>query len=251
MTEIPIILFLPMRKILVCQHVAYEPLGTLNPLLKQNGLRIRYVNFGRDPHAKPDLEDYYGLIILGGPMSVWEEKEFPFLKHEIKLIAEAIKKNLPVLGVCLGAQLIAKALGAEVGRHTAKEIGWYDVSLTDEGKKDRLLKYIREQEKIFQWHQDTFTIPKDAVLLATTPMCNSQAFRFGEKVYGLQFHLEADEGMIERWLKIPRQEKFDPDQIRVQTETFIERSKNLSHQIFGEFINLFGVEKKRKGLSSR
>ena len=131
-----------MKKILVCQHVAHEPLGTLNPLLKKAGLRIRYVNFGRYPHAEPSLKGYAGLIILGGPMNVDETDRYPHLAHEVRMIQEALRQNMPVLGICLGAQLMAKALGAKITRNPVKEIGWYDLKLTDEGKKDPLFAHI-------------------------------------------------------------------------------------------------------------
>jgi GMP synthase (glutamine-hydrolysing) len=116
-----------MKKILVCQHVPYEILGTLNPLFKSQGCRIRYLNFGRHPDAKISLEGYHGLVILGGPMNVDQESRYPHLTHEMELIEQALKKDLPILGICLGAQLIAKVLGAEVRPNSAKEIGWHPV----------------------------------------------------------------------------------------------------------------------------
>lgn len=248
-----------MRKILVCQHVPYEILGTLNPLLKEAGFRIRYINFGRDPLATPSVDGYYGLIILGGPMCVDQTKDHPFLSHEIKMIQEAFYHNIPVLGICLGAQLIAKTLGAKVSPNKEKEIGWYDISLTEAGKKDKLLCHLAETEKIFQWHGDAFEMPKDAVHLASSPTCEGQAFRFGDKVYAFQFHLEVDEAMILRWLKVSPhlkelsalRGKIDPEVIRQETHLYIEKSKKLSERIFQEFIKLFGVEKKKQILSSR
>src|SRR3989344_577220 len=99
-----------MRKIMIFQHVGHEPLGTLNPMLKAAGFRIRYVNFGRDPQSEPDLEGYSGLIVLGGPMGVYEAGKFPHLKFEMKKIEEAVKRGIPVLGICLGSQLIASVL---------------------------------------------------------------------------------------------------------------------------------------------
>ena len=128
-----------MRKLLVCQHVPHEILGTLNPLLKRAGFRIRYVNFGRHPDAQPDLDGYAGLIVLGGPMSAYDDQRLPHLAVEMKLIEAALQRNLPVLGICLGAQLIARTLGARVYANHIKEIGWYDVSPTDAAESDPLL----------------------------------------------------------------------------------------------------------------
>ena len=128
-----------MKKLLVFQHVPHEILGTLNPLLKRAGFRIRYVNFARHPDAEPSLNGYDGLVVLGGPMSVNDTGRLAHLTIEMKLIEDAMKKNLPVLGICLGAQLIAKTLGADVYANKEKEIGWYDVSPTDHAENDPLL----------------------------------------------------------------------------------------------------------------
>lgn len=248
-----------MTKILVCQHVPHELLGTLNPLLKDVGLRIRYINFGRHPHEEPDLDGYDGLIVLGGPMNVDESDRHPHLTTELRLIEEALQRQIPVLGICLGAQLIAKALGARVYRNPQREIGWYDVSVTTEGHEDPLLRHFHKSEKIFQWHGDTFDLPKGAVHLATGTTCANQAFRFAKKVYGFQFHLEVDEAMVERWLKVAGNKReleemfgtIDADCIRADTHLHIARLKTLSQKVFGEFAGFFALAKKGIRLSSR
>lgn len=248
-----------MGKILVCQHVAYELLGTLNPLIKNSGIRIKYINFSRHPDAEPTLEGYNGLVILGGPQNVDKVDRYPHLTHEMKMIEEALKADIPVLGICLGAQLIATVLGAKVGPNKEKEIGWYDVSLTQEGRMDRILKYFKDSEKLFQWHGDTSDIPKGAVLLAESKACKNQGFRYGNKVYAFQFHLEVDEPMIARWLKVPGhvkeleelKGKIDPEDIKKQTPLYIDRLKALSEKTFGEFLKFFGKKEKRKTLPSR
>lgn len=248
-----------MGKLLVCQHVPYEILGTFNPLLKEQGFRIHYVNFGRTPDAQPKLEGYQGLVILGGPMCVDQSDRYPHLNHEIKLIEQALKQDIPILGICLGAQLMAKTLGSWVGPNQEKEIGWYDLELTKEGHEDPLLSHLKPLEKIFQWHGDTFTLPQGAVHLATSPTCNQQAFRYGNKAYGLQFHLEVDEPMIERWLKVPGhmeelaalKGKIDPQKILRETPQYIGRLKELSRLAFSEFIKTLGFEKKYRTPPSR
>lgn len=248
-----------MSKILILQHIAYEILGTLNPLLKKSGFRIRYVNFGRHPDAEPTLEGYQGLIVLGGPMNVDQIDLHSHLTYEIKLIQEAIEKKIPILGVCLGAQLIAKALGARVVPNPKKEIGWYDVSLTKEGKKDPLFAHFKDKEKIFQWHGDIFEIPKRGVHLALSEDCPHQAFRYGDKVYALQFHMEVDESMIKRWLKVPDMKKqletlkgeTDDEKIRHETQMHIHNLKQISKKTFLEFIRLFQKKRKYQRLPSR
>jgi GMP synthase (glutamine-hydrolysing) len=122
-----------MRKLLVFQHVPFEILGTLNPLLKNAGFRIRYVNFGREPDARPSLDGYAGLIVLGGPMSVNDAARHRHLTTEMTVIGEALARDMPILGICLGAQLLAATLGARVRRSPHREIGWHDVAPTASG----------------------------------------------------------------------------------------------------------------------
>ena len=248
-----------MGKILVCQHVPYEILGTFNPLLKEHGFRLRYVNFGRTPDSQPTLDGYQGLVILGGPMCLDQSDRFPHLKYEMQLIEQALKRDLPILGICLGAQLIAKTLGAWVGPNREKEIGWYNLELTPEGQEDPVLGHLKPVEKIFQWHGDTFTLPQGAVQLATSSGCAQQAFRYGDKAYAMQFHLEVDEPMIERWLQVPGhltelaalQGRIDPQQILRETPQYIGRLKELSRLTFGAFLKTFHFEKKYRTPPSR
>jgi len=137
--------------------------------------------------------------------------------------------------------------------------GWYDVSLTQEGKNDPVCQYFGKTEKIFQWHGDTFEIPHGAIHLAKSRDCPHQAMRYGDKTYGFQFHLEVDQPMIERWLEVPRhieelagvKGRIDPEEIKKQTPQFIQRSMSLSEGTFGEFIKLFGMEKKYRCPPSR
>ena len=246
-----------MRKVLVFQHVAHEILGTLNPLLKAEGFRIRYVNFQRHPDFQASLEGYNGLIILGGPMGVYDTSKFPHLTHEMEIIEEGMKKGLPILGICLGSQLIAEVLGGNVRRSKHQEIGWHDVKLTKEGLKHEFFKEFSETEKIFQLHGDTFDVPKGSVHLAFSDLCAAQAFQIG-RTFGYQFHLEVDEPMIHRWLKIPANRKdiedskgkFTEEKILSDTHKFIKRSLELSRDSFGAFIDSFGKKEKRIVLGS-
>lgn len=192
-------------------------------------------------------------------MNVDEVESYPNLKTEVDLIRLAIDKEMPVLGVCLGSQLLAKALGASVVKNSEKEIGWYDVSPTGEGLEDSLLSNFMQTEKIFQWHGDTFDLPEGAKLLASSPLCKHQAFKYGDRVYGFQFHLEVDKPMIERWLRVPENKKeiedlkgkIDPDQIKAETPEYISRLNDLSNLVFSDFLELFGYNKKRQTLPSR
>lgn len=248
-----------MSKLLVFRHVAHEILGTLDPLLRNSGFRIKYVNYERDPDAKPNIDNYDGLIVLGGPMNVDQVDKYPNLLTEVRLIKRAVDTGMPVLGICLGSQLLAKALGAEVRKNKKPEIGWYDVTPTANGKKDDLISQFKGTEKIFQWHGDTFDLPDGAVHLASSEHCANQAFKFGNNVYGFQFHLEVDTKLIERWLKVPANKKdientngeITPENIRVQTPKHIRRLIDLSNAVFGQFFDHFELKEKFHTLPSR
>lgn len=243
---------------LVFQHVPHEILGTLDPLLREAGFRIRYVNFGRQPHMRPDVARYHGLVILGGPMNCDEVDRYPHLELETEAIRTAIDRGLPVLGICLGGQLIARALGAKVTRGE-KEIGWYDVTPTEAGSRDPLFRRFSGTQKIFQWHGDTFRLPPGAVHLASSQGCVHQAFRYGDNVYALQFHLEVDEPLIRRWLHTPVMAReveclgpgFSPGRILEDTQRHIGRSLALGRAVFEEYIATFHTRRRRMPLSSR
>lgn len=247
-----------MRKVLVFQHVAHAILGTLNPMLKEQGFRIRYVNFDRDPNSRPTIEKYDGLIILGGHMGVYEAAKYSHIQVEMALIEKALKKGIPILGICLGAQMLAQVLGSHVRKSPEKEMGWYDLHLTSKGQSDSLLKHFKKTEKVFQMHGDTFDVPKQAEHLAFSKACQGQAFRFGKNVYGLQFHLEADRPMIDRWLNNPRhhkdfldgKNKFTIEQIKNDSEVLLNQSINLSQKCFAAFLDHFGEFERHKLLGS-
>ena len=219
---------MPRPKVLVFQHVPYEPLGTLDPLLKEAGFRLRYVNFGREPEQRPVLDRYEALIILGGPMNSDQIDTYPNLITEVDIIREAVERGMSVLGICLGAQLLAKSLGGAVSRNEKREIGWYNVDMTEAGLEDPVLSAFAPSQEVFQWHEDGITLPPGADLLASSAASPVQAFRYGAHAYGFQFHLEVNKPLIERWLTVPahqaslREEKsVDPDAIRRQAKTSV------------------------------
>lgn len=241
-----------MRKLLVFQHSAREPLGVFDPMLRRAGFRIRYVNFSREPGQRPDVSRYNGLVVLGGPMNVDQSDRHPHLTTEIAAIREALARGIPILGICLGAQLLAAALGAHVRPHTVREIGWYPLNPTPDAEKDPLCRHLGEQQHVFQWHAYTFDLPPGAVHLASTPTCPNQAFRYGDRAYGLQFHLEADEHLIQRWLHVPEfrveAESAGPahhvERILDDTRSHSPAASMLSERVFGEFIELLGWKRR-------
>ena len=185
--------------VLIIKHVDIEGPGLIESCLKQREISNQILCLGTDvPLPKP--EGFTHIVLLGGPMNVYEEDHYPFLREEDLFIKEAIQRGKRVLGICLGAQLIAKALGAKVSKAPVKEIGWYDVSLTEEGAADPWFASLPKTFRVFQWHEDTFEIPRRAKLLATSTAVPHQAFRYGDNAYGLQFHLEVTPEMIRDWV---------------------------------------------------
>jgi len=248
-----------MSRLMVFQHVAAEPLGTLHERIRTRGHRIRFHNFQRQPDSTPNVDRYHGLIVLGGPMNVEDQHRRPHLKTELKAIEAALQQGKPVLGICLGAQLLAHVLGAPVRRHVQHEIGWYELETTAHGRGDAILGHLGERAPVFQWHGQTFDLPSGAVQLARTDTCEQQAFRFGNNAYGFQFHLEADAAMIERWLQLPayREELScagidrDENSIREVTAAQLAAMQPLAETTFNRFLDLVGRPGRRVVLPSR
>jgi GMP synthase (glutamine-hydrolysing) len=166
---------------------------------------------------------------------------------------------MSVLGICLGAQLLAKSLGGTVSRNAVREIGWYDVELTDEGVSDPVLSTFARRQRVFQWHEDGIGLPGECVRLAGSDASPVQAFRYGEHAYGFQFHLEVDESLIERWLTVPDHRvtldeeagHIDPDEIRALTPGSIGDIKQLSRDTFSRWIDRFEMGPRKRALPSR
>jgi GMP synthase (glutamine-hydrolysing) len=245
-------------KILVFQHVSFEPLGTLDPILREAGFRIRYVNFGRDPELVPSLDGYAGLVILGGVMNVDDVENHPNLATELNLVQEAVDRDISILGICLGAQLLAKALGGTVRQGPNREIGWYDVDVTEEGRRDPVLSAFGARSEVFQWHEDNIELPANVVHLASSPLCHSQAFRYGEHAYGFQFHLEVTQPIVERWLpdlkndggRHDNRNFVHAEQIRGQMVHSMEPLMALSRRTFSRWVDHFELAPRRHTFSS-
>ncbi len=187
------------RSALALIHVGFEDAGLIAPVLEERGITLSYADVpmgglkGLDPLA-PDL-----LLVLGGPIGVYEEEDYPWLAEETGFIKARLAAQKPVLGICLGAQLMAKALGADVRPGRGKEIGWAPIELTAEGAGSPLSHVSGEITPVLHWHGDICDLPEGAVRLASTPLCPVQAFSLGTHALGLQFHLEACGAPLERW----------------------------------------------------
>jgi GMP synthase-like glutamine amidotransferase len=183
-------------RVLAFRHVPFEGLGLMEPALRARHIEVDYADLYQAGAPLPDTAAYDALIFLGGPMSV--NDDLAFLRREMEFIRGATEQRQPILGICLGAQLIARALGATVRRNSAKEIGWYGLHFTEAAGGDRLFHGL-SPETVFHWHGETFDLPPGAELLASSDLCRNQAFRIGERVYALQFHLEVTPEMIADW----------------------------------------------------
>lgn len=181
------------------QHVPFETLGCIAPWLVQRGLQPTLTRLHAG-EALPTLDEFDWLIVMGGPMNVDEHAAHPWLVAEKALLRDTVAAGKRVLGICLGAQLLARALGAEVTPNPHAEIGWFDVSLTPAGRRHPWFRDLPDRFDAFHWHGDTYALPPGCERLAFSEACKQQAFAFGDCALGLQFHLETTTADAERWL---------------------------------------------------
>lgn len=186
-----------MRRVWIVQHVSCEAPGTLGEVLAERGIATEIFRPFEGDSLPRKIEGADGLILLGGPMGVYEERQYPFLREERRLIEAGLKKEKPILGICLGSQLLATVLGAAVTRGKEKEIGWHSVYLSEAARSDPLLKGMDPSFVAYHWHGDIFDLPPGAVLLASSDRTACQAFRYGDQTYGLLFHMETTRPIIE------------------------------------------------------
>ncbi|HEY7220941.1 MAG TPA: gamma-glutamyl-gamma-aminobutyrate hydrolase family protein [Candidatus Binatia bacterium] len=241
-----------MEEVLVFQHDPFEDLGFFAEVLEKQGADYRVVRLFHGETPAEEWEHVTALIILGGPMGVNEEQSFPFLRWEKRIIRAAIDESVPVLGVCLGAQLIASTLGTPVFHGPVKEIGWSPISITPHGQVDSLLGYLPESATVFQWHSDGFELPTGAIRLASSAHYSTQAFRVGKTIYGLQFHLEVTPRMIERWIDERSKDlALAPyvlaDKILADTHSYAPTLKYYAERFLSEFVRRVSRARNRKG----
>jgi GMP synthase (glutamine-hydrolysing) len=195
--------------VLILKNIAAEGPGTIEDFLLEKDISFSVVELGAG-EIPPSLEHYNTLVVMGGPMGVYELERYPHLVMESRIIREAINRDMKVLGICLGSQIIAHCLGAEVYPGSKKEIGWCHIELTGDGMRDPIMRMLATHPqvgdfwrrfKVFHWHGDTFDLPLGAVLLASSELYKNQAFRYGYNVYGFQFHLEVTKDMLTVWFE--------------------------------------------------
>jgi len=231
-----------MPNIYALQHVAAEPLGIIGDALEAGRIGVEYVHVFAGTPVPGDMTGAAGLVVMGGPMGVYEQAEYPFLSQEIRLIEAALKAEKPVLGVCLGSQLIASALGAEVKKGDHKEIGWFPVALTEAAYTDRLFSEVERAFTAYHWHGDVFDLPGGAASLASSAQTQCQAFVYGDCAYGLLFHLEAThkivEDMVCGFAGELDEEKVDGAEIIAKTRKHLPQLQRLGGPVFQRWASL-------------
>jgi len=207
------------------QHVDYEDLGCIKDWCKAKGHLITYTKFYKR-ELLPRITDFDWLIVMGGPMGVHDDETYSWLSHEKKAIEAAIDHNKKVIGICLGSQLIAEVLGARVYKNLNKEIGWFDVMLTEPGKSEPITTGIRTISKVFHWHGDTFDLPQNSKQIFFSEACRNQAFLYRDTALGLQFHFEVTEKSIAAMIEKGRHELTGEKYIQSEKE-ILSLNKNI------------------------
>jgi GMP synthase-like glutamine amidotransferase len=230
-------------KVIVIMHVESEGPGSLGTYLESVGAEALTVHLYTGDRLPSEFSGFDAVVSLGGPMNVYEEDQYPFLKAETGFLKQAVEADVPVVGICLGAQMIAKAVGAPVVKSPNKEVGWGSVTLTDRGRDDTLFKGLPSVLEVLQWHGDMFHIPAEGLLLASSQDCPHQAFRY-RNALGLQFHLEVTEKILSDWFGDSQEIKLYDVMNRFHE---IQKSLEVNAQtVFANFVDLVRTASSRK-----
>jgi GMP synthase (glutamine-hydrolysing) len=233
-----------MKRALAIRHVAFEDLGLLAPLLAERGVAARHAEAPTDDLAAEDPLAPDLVVVLGGPIGAYEEAAYPFVNDELRLLERRLAAGRPTLGICLGAQLMARALGARVYPGKQKEIGWAALALTPEGKESPL-RHL-DGTRVLHWHGDTFDLPSGARRLASTDVTPNQAFAWGSAALALQFHAEAAGAGLERWLvghacEIAATPGVSVEGLRRDTRECTPAMERAGRALFAEWLTSVGL----------
>ena len=239
--------------VIFIKHIDIEGPGTIADFLEDNKIEYAVVDLSQGDKVPKLHKDIQAVISLGGPMNVYEEEKYPFLRDEDILLQKIIVEGkVSFLGICLGAQLIAKAAGARVTKNPAKEIGWYKIVVNDSGLRDDLFKDLPEIFKVLQWHGDTFGIPANGKRLVFSELCQNQTLKIGRNIYGIQFHVEVTKDMIIQWADTYKGELESLKGIVSDKKKMLEDYSKLegaymkqAEQFYVNFFNIAGLLKNR------
>jgi GMP synthase (glutamine-hydrolysing) len=236
-------MFQQRRSAIALRHVAFEDLGLLAPIMERTGWNLSFCEAAVDDLTHPSIRTADLLIVLGGPIGVYETESYPFITDEIALIERRLRQRLPTLGICLGAQLMARALGSRVYAGHVKEIGWRAINLTEEGATS-CLKSLDSESSVLHWHGDTFDLPAQAKRLASNTNYENQAFSHGERAFALQFHLEAEPRQLEEWYVGHAIElgaaKISVTELRATTAQFTNTLATQADRVFTDWLRRIG-----------
>ena len=231
--------------VLVLQHIACEPTALYGEVMAERGVEVVRVQLDRGERL-PDRREFDAIVAMGGPMSVNDDAEPPWLTAEKQAIADAVRAGVPYWGSCLGVQLLAAALGARVYPGTQPEVGVLPVTLTDEGQSDPVFAGLPAEFMTLQWHGDTFDVPEGGVLLASSPTFPNQAFRVGRTAYGVQFHVEVTEQMAREWAEVPAYAEYADrvlgaggiDRLMADFDAARERMLDVGRRMFERWVEI-------------
>lgn len=231
-----------MAQVTCIQHIDCEGPGSLADVLASKGIGLRIVRPFKGETLPQRLGE--GLVVLGGPQGVYERGQYPWMEEELAVLRRGLEGSLPILGICLGAQMIAHAAGGQVYRGALPEVGWYPVTLTKEGQGDPILLGLPPSFPAFHWHGDTFTLPAGSVRLMESEWYPNQAFRVGTNAYGFQCHLEVTGGMVEDWSRLysgeftPQGGPTRPGRVLDDLGANAEALGGIAEKVFGRFAAL-------------
>jgi GMP synthase-like glutamine amidotransferase len=189
------------KPVLIVQHAFHEHPAAVRRALESQAVRSLLIHPYKG-ESYPEIDEISGMISLGGPMGANDDSDHPWIPKEVALLKKCVLAELPTVGICLGGQMMARALGGRVEKHHTQEVGWFPIDVNELGQKDPIAGAAGPNPTVYHWHGDTFYLPDGATLLATSLNCERQAYRYGKRAYGFQFHPEADHQLIHEWLSI-------------------------------------------------